>query len=137
MLLLKHKKKSQSLWNLVNVIASWGNNFHQVSSGLEKNYGFFINAQFLNVCGFIILRLYVKFILFYIVPVPVISNEFCRFNKRSNLKSQEPPFDGAFEKTLIQSAMKSQTLSCHLPTYRLLIINTTSSKHKQWSRKNN
>ena len=30
------------------MLASWGNHFHQVSYGLDKDYVFFINGQFLN-----------------------------------------------------------------------------------------
>ena len=48
----------QSSWNLVKIIASWGNRFHQVSWRLDKNCGFFNNSQYLNVCGFFLLRLY-------------------------------------------------------------------------------
>ena len=51
-----HYKKStifvQSLWNLVKIITLWGNHFHQVSWGLDKNCGFFTNGQFLSVSGF-------------------------------------------------------------------------------------
>ena len=53
--LAKNKKSTifvQYLWNLVKMITSRGNHFHQVSSGLDKNYGFFIDGQFLNVCFF-------------------------------------------------------------------------------------
>ena len=41
-----------SLWNLVKMITSWGNLFHQVSSGLDKNCGFLIDDQCLNACFF-------------------------------------------------------------------------------------
>ena len=54
----------QFLWNLVKMITSWGNNFHQVSWGLEKSCGFFINGQFLKVCHFFTQTLHV-YILFF------------------------------------------------------------------------
>ena len=47
------------------MIASWGNYFHQVSWGLDKNFWFFINGQFLSVFGFFLLRPYLsKFLKF-------------------------------------------------------------------------
>ena len=46
----------QSFWNLVKIITSWGNHFPQVSWWLDKNFGFFINVHFLNVCCFLLLR---------------------------------------------------------------------------------
>ena len=42
----------QSSWNLVKMITSWANHFHQVSWGLDKNCRFFINGQFLKVSRF-------------------------------------------------------------------------------------
>ena len=39
-------------WNFGKVIASWVDYFHQVSWGLNKNCGFFINGQLFNVCDF-------------------------------------------------------------------------------------
>ena len=42
----------------MKMINSWGNNFHQVSWGLDKNCGLFINGEFLNMCSFFLLRLY-------------------------------------------------------------------------------
>ena len=48
----------QSSWNFVKIITSWGNHFFQVSWWLEKNCGFFISVQFLNVCVFVLLRPY-------------------------------------------------------------------------------
>ena len=49
----------QSLFNLVKMIVSWGDYFHQVSLGLDKNCWFFTTGQFLNVCCFFLLRLYI------------------------------------------------------------------------------
>ena len=43
-----------SSWNLVKMIISWGNHFHQVSLGLDKHCGFFTNGQYLSVSGFFI-----------------------------------------------------------------------------------
>ena len=37
----------QSSWHLVKVIATWGNYFHRVSWGLDKNCGFSTNDEFL------------------------------------------------------------------------------------------
>ena len=48
----------QSSWKLVKIIISWGNHFHKVSWGLEKNCGFFINGQFLNMWYLFLLRPY-------------------------------------------------------------------------------
>ena len=42
----------QSSWNLVKMITSWANYFHQVSWRLDKKCGFFINGQFLNMSRF-------------------------------------------------------------------------------------
>ena len=42
----------QFLWNLVKMIASQENHFHQVSWRLDKNYGFIINIQFWSVSRF-------------------------------------------------------------------------------------
>ena len=42
----------QSLWKLVKLIASWVDNFHKVSQGLDKNCRFFINGQLLDVSCF-------------------------------------------------------------------------------------
>ena len=42
----------QSSWNLVEMINSWVDHFHQVSWGLDKNCRFFINGQFLKVTCF-------------------------------------------------------------------------------------
>ena len=42
----------RSLWNLVKIITPWDNHFHKVSWGLDKNWGFFSNGQFLSVSGF-------------------------------------------------------------------------------------
>ena len=50
----------QSSWNLIKMITSWGNHFHQVSWGWDKNCGFFIIGQFLCVCGFFLLRPYIQ-----------------------------------------------------------------------------
>ena len=36
----------QSFWNLVNMIASWGNYFHQVSWGQEQDVYFLLMANF-------------------------------------------------------------------------------------------
>ena len=47
----------QSSWNLVKMITSWANHFHQVSWGLDKNCRFFTYGQFLIVSGFFLLRL--------------------------------------------------------------------------------
>ena len=52
-----------SSWNLVKMITLWGNNFHQVSWGWDKNCVFFIIGQFLKVCGFFLLRPY------YLIPI--------------------------------------------------------------------
>ena len=43
---------AQSSWNLVKIITTWGNHFHQVSWGLDKKCRFFTNGQFLNVGPF-------------------------------------------------------------------------------------
>ena len=48
----------KSSWNLMKMIASWANLFHQVSSRLDKNCWFFTNGQFLNVSCFFFIRLY-------------------------------------------------------------------------------
>ena len=52
------RKKStvfiQSSWNLVKMTSLWDTYFHQVSWGLDKNCGFFINGQFLNVSPFFV-----------------------------------------------------------------------------------
>ena len=48
----------QSSWNLVKMITSWANHFHQVSWVLDKKCGFFTNDQFLNVSRFLFPRLY-------------------------------------------------------------------------------
>ena len=37
-----------------------GNHFHQVSRGLGKNCGFFINGEVLNMCGFFYTQTLVK-----------------------------------------------------------------------------
>ena len=53
---LASNKKSiisvQSLWNLVKMIDSWDNSYHQVSGILDKNCGFFINGLFLSMSCF-------------------------------------------------------------------------------------
>ena len=42
----------QSSWNLVKIIISWANHFHQVSWGSDKKCGFLTNGQFLGVGPF-------------------------------------------------------------------------------------
>ena len=42
------------------MIASWGDYFHWVSWGSDKNCGFFTNGQFLSVYVFFLLRPYVS-----------------------------------------------------------------------------
>ena len=49
----------QSSWNSVKMIASLANHFHQVLLGLDKNYWFCTNGQFLNVSWYFLLRPYV------------------------------------------------------------------------------
>ena len=56
-----HKKSTffvRSSWSLVNIITTWDNHFLKVSWGLEKNCGFFINGQFLNMWYLFLLRPY-------------------------------------------------------------------------------
>ena len=39
--------------NMVEMITTWGDDFHQVSWGEDKKYGFFTNGQILNVSHFL------------------------------------------------------------------------------------
>ena len=41
-----------SSWNLVKIITSWGDLFHQVSWEYDKKWGFLIGGWFLNVSNF-------------------------------------------------------------------------------------
>ena len=50
--LIKNSVFVQFSWNLVKILTSWGNHFNQVSWGLEKNWGFFANYQFLKMGPF-------------------------------------------------------------------------------------
>ena len=51
----QEEKKSTFLvlssWNLVKTMNTWGDFFHQLSWGLDKNYGNFINGQFFERVG--------------------------------------------------------------------------------------
>ena len=59
---LANDKKStiflQTLWNLVNVMFSWGGNIDQVSWYSEKNCEFFIISKFWTLSHFIVVTLY-------------------------------------------------------------------------------
>ena len=59
--LLINKKSTmffKSSQNLMKMIIKYGNYFQEVTKGLDKNCGFFINGQFLNLSRFSLLRLY-------------------------------------------------------------------------------
>ena len=48
----------QSFWNLVKILPHEAIIFPKFHEDWTKNCGFFINGQFLNVCRFLLLRLY-------------------------------------------------------------------------------
>ena len=52
----------QSLWNLVKMITSWGNYFHQVSWELDKIVDFFLMLIFLTCPIFFLLIFYKNFV---------------------------------------------------------------------------
>ena len=68
-----------SSWNVMKMISSWDDYFHQVSWGLDKKYGFFTNGQFLNVSHFLT-RLYN---IFGVLKTSITTKFWQNFNKAS------------------------------------------------------